>query len=277
VLGFLFTCRWLVNLLYECPYWVADVLAGLLGLGLLGGCGESFFSYPYDLPNCFLFTLTLAAMLARRWWFVLPFAAVAFSKETSVLLVLAYLLVADNRRSARFVGELGLMVAVYLGARLLIDSAYPSRPGTVWGGFWYPDRNVRMLAMYAVPFAWLVPVVAIGLARLARHWRKYPARFRRLALLAVPLLGMGFLIGWLEEKRQYLEVYPVLALLVAQGLLLELGLGRLLMPRPEVRPAEPPAQALSSRVVVDPIRAPVFSPRPLASRPTRDTPKPGRG
>jgi hypothetical protein len=229
-LGFQFTCRWLVHLVYQAPWWLADVLGALLGLALLGGCGERFYSYPYDFPTCFLFTLTLAAMLGRRWWFVLAFAAAAYCKETSVLLIAAYALTAPAWRSGRFLRDLGLLAGIYLLVRGLIDWNYPTPPGSVWGEFWYPLRNLQHVLWYALYYAWFLPLLGLGLVHLARHWPDYPVSLRRLAFLLLPLLVLGFFKGWIEERRQYLEFISVFGLIVAQWLLIEAGLGRLLRP-----------------------------------------------
>jgi hypothetical protein len=276
-LGLQFTCRWLVRLLYDCPGWLADLLGGLFGLALLGGCSEAYNSYSYDFPTCFLFTLTLTAMLARRWWFVLTFLATAYAKETAVLLIVAYALTARDRRSARFACTAGLLLALYLGVRLAIDRAYPSPPDKFWGGFWYPGRNLKHLLQNLVYYSWLLPALGFVAVRVLRRWRSYPPELRRLSFLAVPLLGLAFFMGWVEEKRQYLEVLAVFGLIGTQWLLIEAGLGRLLRPRSllvEDGPPgweEPPSADVAPRGARRPLRrgplpqevpalGPVFSP-----------------
>ena len=239
VLALLFTCRKLILLLYECPRWLADVLAGLVGLAVLGGCGYTYKSYPYDLPNCFLFTLTITAMIARRWWFILPFVAAVYSKETAVLLIAGYALLAGSWRSLRFATVLNLSVlgAIYLGARLIIDYHYPSVAGEFWGGFWYPGRNAETVTGFLIFYSWALPFVAVCAYRMARLWPSYPWTLKRLIWLAAPLLTLGFFRGLFEEKRQYLEVMPIAGLMVAQWVLHEWGLGRLLVARARVKEA----------------------------------------
>jgi hypothetical protein len=227
VVGFMFTCRYLVLLLYDCPGWAADLAGAALGLALLGCIGDWHYClYPYDFPNAFVFTLALAALLARRWWFVLAFAAAAYSKETAVLLLLAYVLLAEERRSLRFWGLLGLLLAVYGGVRWWVSVTYPAPEVT----FWFPGRNAKYLAS-RVFYLWLAPFLAVGLLRLLSAWPSYPPALRRLSLLAVPLVGLAFFKGWIEEMRQYLELLPIVGLIVFQWLLREAGAGGILRPR----------------------------------------------
>jgi hypothetical protein len=228
VLGFMFACRWLLALLYDSPPWVADLAGGVLGVALLGAYGDWHFSgYPYDFPTAFVFTLTLAGMLARRWWFPLAFAAAAYSKETAVLLIPAFVLVTPGWRTWRFWGMAGLLAAVYAGVRGWLDRHYPGvEPGF---GFWWLGRNGRWLASLLFS-SWLLPFVAVGTARLVALRHSYPRALKRLCLLAVPLVGMALFKGWVEELRQYLEVLPVVGLLVFHWCLHEASLGHLLRP-----------------------------------------------
>jgi hypothetical protein len=227
VVGFLFTCRWLVLLLYDCPRWAADVAGAALGLALLGCIGDWHYClYPYDFPNAFVFTLALAALLGRRWWFVPAFAAAAYSKETAILLILAYVLLAEERHSPRFWGLLGVLLAVYLAVWGWLRFRYPAPEVT----FWFPGRNAKYLAT-RVFYLWFAPLLAVGLARLLSAWRLYPPALRKLCWLAVPLLGVAFFKGWIEELRQYLELLPIIGLIVLQWLLHEAGAAGLLRPR----------------------------------------------
>jgi hypothetical protein len=229
VAGFMATCRWLVQLLYAAPPWVADVLGGLLGIALLGGNGDWHYSgYPYDFPNAFVFTLTVAALIGRRWWFVLPFVAAVYSKETSILLLFAYALLATNRRSLTFWGTGVVLAAVYVWLRYWIHITYPSPDG----GFWFPTRNLRYLVKQTF-YLWYLPFLGVALARFLALRKQYPAVLKRLSVLALPLLGLALFKGWIEEMRQYLEMLPIFGLMVLQWTMHEAGLGRLLRPLPD--------------------------------------------
>jgi hypothetical protein len=229
IFGFMLTCRRLIPLLYETPAWMADLLGGLLGVGLLGGNGDWHYNgYPYDFPHAFVFTLALTGLLARRWWFPLALALASYSKETAVLLLLAYALLAEDRRSPRFWGRLALLGLIYGAVQGWLRWQYH----TPEGGFWYPGRNC-LYAGFQVFHAWLVPLAVIVAVRLRARWHEYPLPLRRLSLLALPLLGLALFKGWIEEGRQYLEMLPILGPIAIQCMLSEIGLGRLLRPRRE--------------------------------------------
>jgi hypothetical protein len=226
VLGFMATCRHLARLLYEGPPWVADLAGAALGVALLGGNGDwHYCGYPYDFPNAFVFALTLAGMLARRWWFPLAFAAAAYSKETSLLLIAAHLLLARHLRSPRPWAVAGLLGAIFVSARLWINAHYHAPEPEA--GFWFPLRNARFLG-YPLFYGWLTPFFVVGLVRIWSLREHYPRALKRLCLLAVPMVAMAFFKGWLEELRQYLELLPVFGLILFQWCLHEAGLGHVL-------------------------------------------------
>ena len=145
--GFMFTCRWLVNHFYRVPRRLADVAGAAFGVALLGGNGDWHYAgYPYDFTQAFLFTLALAGMLARQRWFLIVFVLAAYSKETSVLLIAAYLLVAENRRSAACWATVALMIAIFAAVRLGINARFPSGSSE----FWFPGRNIKRLLFNAL-------------------------------------------------------------------------------------------------------------------------------
>jgi hypothetical protein len=246
-LGFMLACRRLTTLLYETPAWVADLAGAVLGVALLGGNGDwHYCGYPYDFPQAFVFTLTLVALLGRRWWAVPAFAAAAYSKETSGLLLAAYVLLAGERRSRRFWAGLGLLAVLFAAIRGWLQWRHVAPLPD--GGFESLGRNLKMLS-YPLFYCWFMPFFAVGLARLVALRGDFPAALKKLSLLAVPLVGLAFFRGWLEEMRQYLEVLPILGLLVFHWCLHEAGLGHLLRPRDRAVPVVPAPPAVQTRAL----------------------------
>jgi hypothetical protein len=240
ILGLMLTCRWLVNVVYETPAWVADLAALTLGVALLGGNGDwHYCGYPYDFPQAFVFTLTLTAMVARRWWFLLTFAAAAYSKETSVLLVAALVLLAPEWRSRRFWGLLLAQVITFASVRLWLELRYPAPEPPA--GFWAFGRNLKYFS-FVLFYSWSLPFFVVGAARLLALRHHFPRPLKRLVVLAVPLVGMALFRGWLEEMRQYLELLPVAGLLVLHWCLHEAGYGHLLRAR-DLEPGGPTSEA----------------------------------
>jgi hypothetical protein len=87
---------------------------------------------------------------------------------------------------------------------------------------------------------WWLPFIGVGLLRLAALRRQFPPQLLRLCWLLVPLAGLAFFKGWLEEMRQYLEMLPVFGLLLFHWVLHEVGLGEHLQPRAAKGPAIAP-------------------------------------
>jgi len=232
--GFMFTCRWLVNHFYRTPSWLASAAGASFGLALLGGNGDwHYFGYPYDFPQAFLFALTLAGMLARQCWFILSFALAAYSKETSVLLIAGYLLLAEDWRSLKCWATAGIMTAIFLAIRHGIDLRFPTGPNE----FWCPIRNIKRLVLLLF-FCWYWPFLGVAFARFVSRHREYPLALKRLSLLAVPLVGAAFFKGWIEEMRQYLELLPIAGLMVLQWILHEAGFGWAFQPHGQPRLVE---------------------------------------
>jgi hypothetical protein len=240
VLGFMIACRWLATLLYDLRPRVADLTGILFGIALLGGAGRTWESYPYDLPNAFLFTTTLAAIVARRWWMPLAFVLACYSKETSLLLILAYVLVHGLRwRRRGWWLMLAALSAVYLGFRYWIVRVRYDVPGAE--RWWFPDRNLLFLARGSVYYLWLLLPAAVVLTRIGLMWRQIPLVLRRLLPLGVLLVGAAFCKGWIEERRCYLEMLPIIGLIFCQWAAVELGLEHLFVPR-----RDPPKSAAVS-------------------------------
>jgi hypothetical protein len=229
ILGFMYVCRRLAEISFMAPPWMTALLGAALGVALLGGLGD-YNSYPYDLPNAFVFGLTLIGMLQRRWWTIPLFAVTAYSKETAVLLVIAYWLLARHRRSVRFWMELAALAVVFAAVRAWIHLNFPATLPPEHD-FWYPVRNVELLALSAMYWMWLIPVFGFAAWRMSQAWPQLHPTLRRLSLLIVMLAGLALFKGWIEERRQYLEVLPLAGLLLAQWIACELGVGHLLTPR----------------------------------------------
>jgi hypothetical protein len=229
-LGFLLVARQFTASQYEASEATATLVGALLGIGLLGGAGERWYEYPYDLPNAFLSLLALLGLVQRRWWFWLAFALAAYSKETAVLLIVACAsLRREEYRRREFWVRLGAMTALFGAVRLGIEWRFHD----VADGarFWYPLRNLRMLARASVEAMWSLAIIAVACLWLLRHRAELPRDLRRLLVILPIMVGLAFFKGWLEERRQYLEVEPLLGLLLIQWAFTALGFGGLLVPR----------------------------------------------
>jgi hypothetical protein len=236
VFGFTAICRALVRHFYVAPSWMTDGLAGLLGISLLGSSTDLHYAlYPYDYPQACVFSLGILGVVKRAWWFVPVFLVAAYSKETSLLLVVALVAVTWEpgswRRLTSWLAPIALTLA-FLAVRSYIAWRYPAVPTT---SFWWPTRNLGWMRNSALLFSWMLPFFLVGFVRIGRMLPRVPVELRRLTCLLPILLGLSFFKGWIEEMRQYGELLAILGLVVAQWLSEELGFERFLVPRAEQR------------------------------------------
>jgi hypothetical protein len=230
LLGFLMTARWLVHQQYHSPPWLAHAIALVAGVLVLGGCDVAWGSYPYDIPNLFVFTLALAGILGSRWWMLPVFAAAVWSKETSVLLIGAFAVVHRGqwRRWSAWV-QLVVMGVLFLTIRWWIGQRFPVEGAEQW---WFPERNLKVVLSRAVFGLWWIVPGLIVLTRIVHMRRQMPRHLLLLlAAMAGVMVGAAFFKGWIEERRQYLELLPLAVLVGCRWAVVELGAGSLLIAR----------------------------------------------
>jgi len=234
VLGFMFVSQALIHHFYMCANWVPPLLALVLGFGLLTGCGagHAYDCYPYDYPNVFIFSLTFLGIVRGAWWTPLAMLAAAYSKETSVLLILLFALLRWKDRSSMYWITLAAMLVGYATVRYVIYVIYVP-PEMKSAGYWFAGRNAMMVARWVVYDFWILVVYAVAAYRISRIWPSVPRLLRLAAPVFVVIFVAGFVKGWFEERRQYLEAYTVFCLIFLQWIFAELGLTRYFSPRVE--------------------------------------------
>jgi hypothetical protein len=192
-----------------------------------------YVSYDYDFPQLFLFSLGLLMLARQEWkWFYPVLVLGAFSKETTVLLVLIHVLGHAGRMPRRELAIHALVqLAIVVGARCLLQFAiFGDNPGVPaekwwvrnwemvsdpgrWGFLFFHFAWVGRTALvvptnYNVLFLLLLPLVLWG-------WSAKPMLLRR-GLWIIPVLGvLTFVMGYFDEMRDYYEAYPVVYLLIS--------------------------------------------------------------
>jgi hypothetical protein len=228
IIGFMYSCRSFTSLHYQITPWVGIAVPCVLAIGLLGGTGD-WNQYPYDLPHAFVFLLALNGIIGRQWWLWPAFLAAAYSKETSVLLILAHALIWRKEVWTKgYWGTLAGLSIIYGVVRLWIDNRYPIPSPHP---FWFPFRNAVVLRHACVWNIWFISIIAVILLRMLRLRERIPYNLRLLLLLVPIMLGFAFFKGWIEERRAYLEIYPIAGLILIQWASMELGFDRFLIPR----------------------------------------------
>jgi hypothetical protein len=185
-------------------------IVALLGLPVL----FKYHSYIYDFPTLLLYTWCLYLMAQRKWVrYFLVFFLSCMSKETAILLpvVFAMYYVAhhhDDRHLYWFLltGQVALAVLI----RVVITSLYRDNPGSAFG----PQFLHHNLPLLTEPYSVQNSVTWLLLAAVVLHeWRTKPWFLRAAVSMLLPLLVVCLFYGFVDELRDYYEVYaPALML-----------------------------------------------------------------
>ena len=176
-------------------------------------------AYSYDLPQAFLFTTGLWMLAQRKLHgFYVVFALGLVNKETTVLLSLVFaVLFLGRMRLSSYVKHGAAQVAIFLFLRTVLEKLFLHNPGQAqeWHLF---DHNMLLFLNPKLSSEILTPsLVLVGLA--CREWRSKPVMFRRACIATFfPLAATTALFGWIDELRDFIDVFPIFATLVAISL-----------------------------------------------------------
>ena len=212
IIGFALLVPALARTFYEITPLCADMLSITAVAGL--PCFFAWYAYVYDLPHLLLFTGCLV-LLARKQMlpYLLLFVPTTVGKETSVLLILVFMLTYDRPLTSRKgLAWLAVQGFIFLVVRLSIMLYFMDNPGGI------VEIHLRHnLSLRPYSFGQFVAFLAIGLS-IASRWPEKPRFLRRSLWIACPLLVLTFFFGYIDEYRDYYEVYPVVLLLCAHTL-----------------------------------------------------------
>lgn len=184
-------------------------------------------SYPYDLPALFFSAAGLAAIVSRRFaWLVVAVAIGTLNKETTIFLLPAYVFAewrTTERRQLLVRGAVlaGAFVAAYAIPRYLLQSAHPMIV-TVEANV--GDGGTRLWAnldhLFGEPGGFVESVWWVALLHVPPllFWRRLP-RPLRAAYLATPFFVVPmFFFANVFELRLYNELIPLGAMSCAAAL-----------------------------------------------------------
>ncbi len=181
----------------------------------------AFFSYAYvyDFPSLFLFSWALYSLaptkdnkpkLFRDWvlYFSL-FTLATFNKETSIILLIPYMLVYYPRLERKKFIQFGvLQLLIYGTIKLFLFLNFSQNPGTVAVSYWWVYKQFPVLIVLTILLFSLI------FLPIARGWNHKPLFLRQALMMIVPLVLLFFLFGFPFEFRVFYEVYPVVFLLL---------------------------------------------------------------
>lgn len=178
-----------------------------------------YYSYVYDFPVLIFITLGMIFIHRRNMTlFWTTYILGLFNKETMILLPLVFWLQyrKDETLKKWRRRNLAAMIIVFIFIRQLLLALFQQNPG---GGFAFPlfSHNIFFLWTQDYDYTHYVSMAMLVLAVFYR-WEEKPVFLKRALFMAVPLLFLTMLMGFLDEFRDYYEVYPVVFLLIAQTL-----------------------------------------------------------
>jgi hypothetical protein len=172
------------------------------------------FQHIYDIPNLFLFTLSIGAIIKQRWSYFLPiFILNCLSKETALLLPVIFMAYFhDNMDRRLYIKLTAAQLAIYAVIRFILLYAFRDNPGTILTFRLWEQLNFVINMPIVATGQFLYGLLMFLLA--AWQWKTKPIFLRRSALAITPLMLLLFLFfGYPFEIRVFYEVLPILILL----------------------------------------------------------------
>lgn len=215
LIGFVYAYKYLFIAVQVCDEWFTN-LSVLVTLSILPVMFQ-YYSYLYDFLLLFLFTLALGLMIREKWVpFIIVYLISCFNKETTILLTLIfwiYFFKKENFPGRLFVQLLSIQFSVFVIIKIILFFVFKNNPGT-FVEFHLIDHNLRIFNGFTINTfgIWFGFILLI-----AYRWNEKPKFLRDAVWIIVPLLISAFFLGFIDELRDYYEVYPVIAMLIAFG------------------------------------------------------------
>ncbi|MCH7964802.1 MAG: hypothetical protein IH852_12790 [Bacteroidetes bacterium] len=211
--GFSIAVRHLFILFYNTSSWFADSVSVLALLGL--PAMFQYTSFIYDFPLLLLYTLGLIFLYKQGWKkFLIIFLVGCINKETTILLTLVfYIFYKSGLNKELFNKLLVAQLATFILVKSLLYFVFKNNPGT-FIEFHLIDHNLRLLTGYDLTLA----ATVLGLVLLVLYkWNEKPKFLKTSLWMLIPLVILTLLLGYLDELRDYYEVYPVVIIFIAHS------------------------------------------------------------
>jgi hypothetical protein len=212
--GFSFAVRYLFTLFYNTSSWIADSVSVLALLGL--PTMFQYTSFIYDFPLLLLYTLGLIFLYKQDWIkFLIIFLIGCINKETTILLTLVfYIFYKSDLTKDLFNKLLIVQFAIFILVKSMLYFIFKNNPGT-FIEFHLVDHNLRLLAGYDLTLA----AAVLGLILLVFYkWNEKPNFLKTSLWMFIPLVVLTFFLGYLDELRDYYEVYPVVIIFIVHSI-----------------------------------------------------------
>ncbi len=212
--GFSIAVRYLFILFYNTSSWFADSVSVLALLGL--PTMFQYTSFIYDFPLLLLYTLGLIFLYKQDWIkFLIIFLIGCINKETTILLTFVfYIFYKTSLKKELFNKLLITQIAIFILVKSLLYFVFKNNPGT-FIEFHLIDHNLRLLTGYDLTLA----VTVLGLILLVFYkWNEKPNFLKTSLWMFIPLVILTLFLGYLDELRDYYEVYPAVIIFIAHSI-----------------------------------------------------------
>lgn len=213
IISFALAFKKLVNHFYS----QNDTLLFILPIIAVAGLPIFFryYSYIYDLTHVFLFTLCLYLLVKANWkLYLIIFCVTTLNKETSVLLIMTYYIHYKRTLSKSDFNKILLtQIVIFITIKIILTAFYYNNPGTLVEV--HLLHNFQ-LAPYSI--SQFVSFIIIGVL-IAYDWKNKPIFLRNAFYMIIPLFIFTFVLGFLDEFRDYYEIYPVVLLLITHSVI----------------------------------------------------------
>jgi hypothetical protein len=242
--GFSIAVRYLFYLFFSSPGWFADSVSILALLGL--PTMFQYTSFLYDFPLLFLFTLGLIFLYKQDWkTFLIIFVIGCFNKETTILLTMVFYFYYKTKLNKDLIKKLLIaQVAAFSLIKIFLFIIFKDNPGT-FVEFHLVDHNLRLLTGYDLTLAasllgflltgydLTLAASLLGFVLLVFYkWKEKPDFIKTSLLAFIPLVFLSLFLGYIDELRDYYEVYPSVIILISYSI------GRILKVKIDILPGK---------------------------------------
>jgi hypothetical protein len=218
--GFAIAVRYLFALFYNSSALLPNLVSILALLGL--PTMFMYTSFLYDFPSLLLYTLGLIFLYNQDWKkFLILYPVACLNKETTILLTFIYFIYYRHKlRADNFYKLLFIQLTIFAVVKVFLFVIFKNNPGT-FVEFHLIDHNLGLLTGYDITLAFAV----LGLIMLVYYkWQEKPLFIKTTLWALVPLLLLTLFFGYLDELRDYYEIYPTVIILISHSIAAVMGL-----------------------------------------------------
>lgn len=172
------------------------------------------FGYIYDMPQLFLFAALLWLLFRRQWmWYLLLLFITTLNKETSVFLIVFYMIYFYTRLERKFFFKLLFgQLFLYIVVRISLLWIYRENLGDII----YPTLLIHIEQYKSQPILFMLTIVLfLSVFFLIREkWAKKNIFLKSAIIIPLLILPLYFIGGMPMEFRVFLEASPILGMLI---------------------------------------------------------------